>query len=467
MNWDRNIKRLLGAFWTQVFEDDRNFIRGVENLALLEAGQQQAYYERLAGRERARVYGRNRVVQPIPMLFLKARLDEVAPDTYELRSHVNHPAADFDAILAGDAETGDVDEHGGWLMHCTRHLPPLQYISDHVTAYKITLMDGMDYEASEDGILLHVDPAELTPKLDVVQKTDPSGAFCEYYLLYGWPYPELMPNDPVSLCYDTALTPYADIVWDMHINGADYLNTKKLLAAVSDSVVSSEDGAVTAVWTEQDRRCVKVGDLVYSAPSGAQCNVASGDNVKAGDVLFGDLVFMAGADIPDAGVPSIPGIRVRTDVGELVAENTDKAIITRSSASVGTVKILPLTSTDAAVQQAYYNHCVELAESNLCPKIDLGSSDSVNPFMFVMKKLRAGRSIYASMVVDPCKPTQQAFDCIRRTMSVTGMLTIYASASTDTAVVESSFMADAGNGIVAVDATVTVQDMFSEAKVLV
>ena len=163
-------------------------------------------------------------------------------------------------------------------------------------------------------------------------------------------------------------------------------------------------------------------------------------------------MYAGNSSIPAA---AIPGLHVRTDAGELVAQN---ATVTR------TTDDLPLTG-DAATLTAYAGICADNRADARCPYVEL--PQQLNPMQFILGKLRRGRAVAVSIIARNLPAVGAAIACIRRCTNATGMINIYVQAESDTVSVSARFTADAGQAAVATVATVTVMDMFAEADTLI
>ena len=300
-----------------------------------------------------------------------------------------------------------------------------------------------------------------------VAVTGDDGVLRVYWKIFGWTYPELAMKDMVEAFDDPSLNPYAETVWDIHQNGATYYNVKKLLGDVTDSVICRNDGAIDYFWTEQDIQCVMVGDHVYSSSrwrdngDAIPCNFTRGSNVRVGDVLFGTLSMVSSVDMQSNPVSSdvAPGISVMTDVGKMIAENESKAALTVSGTN-----ILPLVSEyGGSTPAAYIAMCNEHVQDTGCPVVAV--PDTVNPFQFIMCRMRGGCGLLASMTVTASKAVTAALNCIRKSINASSMMTVYMQAEGDTVNAEASFTATGGNAAVAEVATVTVVEMFAEAGI--
>lgn len=541
MNWINSIRELLGKFWKLVFGEPE-FIHGIENVcALLGRSRQAVLDARLASKL---INGQKLYIPVMPhVVYLLASRQETDPSTGDIymRDCIVHPMYPLDEVLSdGSTHTlGDRDPNGGWILEPKYNVPPLHFMSDHVAGYTVTFFDGFDYDFDGNAFLFHVDPRTISPALPTVNLPDEQGRMCIYYKLVGWEYPALVQRDMIDLCYSSELTPVADIVWDIHINGANYVNTKNLLSKVAGAVVCTEDGVVENMWTEQNDtvQCVKIGTKIYHADASLQAHFTIGDTIQAGDVLYGDFIFLSGDDVeqmphtisvasgsvtdlyidldisgmqymtvtsgsgqsavdriycaPVSWTPTksvgqtvagadielfsppadyvagtsfdysdLPGIRVNTDAGSLVALNVDMKCDVQSG-----VNILPLS--DAKNIAKYRLKCVQLANDDNSIKLDV--PDIVNPFIYVMKNLRGGTSLFASMSVSDPDLFSASVSCVRKAMNAGGMLTIYVKAEGEQAdLTLSGFTATSGNVSVAVDASPTMLlELTASAEVIV
>lgn len=379
---------------------------------------------------------------------------------------VDRPAVDYADIINGDAALG-ASQAGGWAVRSLYETPKPVYLSDHVSDYTVTLLDGFDYTC-DNGIqyLFHVDLSQL--KLPIVPLSDGNGDIKAYYKLFGWTAGTGTMHDAVRAFHGDSLDPWSAAVWDMHQNGATKYNVKQLLAGITGSVVCEEDGAINKIWTEQGSTCMLIGDRVYTAAPGVPLGLdsegnalAQGTSVSKGQILFGSLKMYSGRDMIPAA--AVPGMYVRTDAGEFIARN---------STETSTGNILPLecdsslTPEEAAIKlQAYEDVCTANMANPDCPYVEL--SASVNPMMFLLQRFRRGRAIVISLVAKNLAAVSAAIKCIRRCTNATGMVNIYVQAESDTVSVSARFTADAGQAAVATVATVTVMDMFAEANTII
>ena len=456
MNWIRRIRALLGAFWYRMF-DDQDFLLGVEFL--------HGLFYKLGGYSFANwfsgMFPMFPVVYPNDMPFVVLLdADSVHREWYTWMDFVNGVAKGTPQDLSYLATDAD---GRGWVVDIVNQVPEPDYMMNHLYQWTLTLKNGPDFKFSDSHILFYQDPASLG--LPSVKVTDTRGNLKVYWKLICIRYKETNDYTAVSGFMSPELNSCANIVWDIHQNGATYYNTKKLLGAVTSNVICDEDGAISDSWSEQGWNLVRIGDRIYSSKSA--CNFSAGADVKKGDILFGDMKFYKGSQKPSAS--EIPGIRVRTDAGELVAENTVKNLVHVTGT---THNILPLTG-DLPTLVNYLNICLKNSYDPRCPYIDVKSNDDdvpegqINPYDFVMRQLRRGRTCAVRLTATSVAKLEAAIQVLRKSTNLGGLITMYVKDTSDTAnVTVSGFTADAGMGVVAVDATVTIQGQAAEARIL-
>ena len=449
MNWIKRIRWVLGPFWYRIF-DDQDFLLGVEFL--------HGLFYKLGGYTFdnwfSGMFPMLPTVYPSDMPFV-ILLDSstLHREWYTWMDFVNGSASGTPedlSYLATDAAGR------GWVVDIVNPVPEPDYMMNHLCRWTLTLKNGPDFKYANNQILFYQNPEEM--KLPSVKVTDKNGELKVYWKLMCVRYRDINDYTAVSGFMSPELNSCANIVWDIHQNGTTYYNAKKLLAAVTDNVVCDQEGAINEKWSEQDWNFVRVDDKIYG--SKAECNFKAGDDVKKGDILFGDMKFYKGSDSPTAS--EIPGIRVRTDVGELVAENANKTSVNITGT---TFNVLPLTG-DLPTLVDYLNICIRNSYDPRCPYIQVPTG-TVNPYEFVMKTLRRGRTCAVRLTATSVAKLEAAIQVLRKSTDLGGLLTMYVKDSTDTAnVTVSGFTADAGMGVVAVDATVTIQGKAAEARIL-
>lgn len=493
MNWIKRIRTLLGAFWYRLF-DDRDFILGVEFL-LGEFYKVMGYRLEnwLAG-----MFPMLDTVYPVEMPFViyldtsslhrewYSWRDFVNGDvTVNAGSHIGKPTdAEYISLHSADK---------GWVIDVVDPIPEPTYMMDHLSNWNLVLTNGADFKFAPGKILFYVDPTTLN--IPSVKVTTEKGELKVYLKLIGIVASTANYYDAISGFMSPELNDCADIVWDIYMNGATYYNAKKLLSAVTNNVICDKDGAINDMWIEQGYVFVRVDDRIYGAKR--PCNFRVGDNVKNGDILFGTMQFFKGSDQPSSF--DIPGIRVRTDAGELVADNDPNMSIIE----IDDQKILPLSGEEAVVQK-YEEICVERSKDPSCPYIEIPvTGGKVNPYDFVMRVLRKGRTCAVRLTVESAAKLEAAINVLRKCTSLGGLLTIYvgapydqnatlevgyteiarttSSASNATStlplrntvvvypapnVTVTGFAADAGMGVVAEEVPIPIQIQQAEARLL-
>ncbi len=473
MNWMLRFRRLLGRFWHDIFED-AEFLLGVEYLHSLYAKLIENQYLNWRNGMIAKDTSVEQDMQPV-VVYLQADttrewypLEKIFAPTDEGRASAYSFANN--AMAAGDTNTG------GWLTDSKDPVPDPVYMLDHVYGYTKMLVKGLDYDVQDSHFLFYVDPATLG--LPVVKMLDKDGLPHRYYKLFGYPRRESKVCDPVTGFESSWLNPFSDIVWDIHQNGATFYNMKQLLGKATDSVICEKAGDIDGTWTEQDWNCLSVDGKVYMSKYPA--NVSSG-HVEQGDVLFGSLRVWRGTDSPTAD--QIPGIRVQTDAGELVAMNQDDM----EPYDVDGLLVLPLTGVtdDALTVENYKIICGINSGDARCPYIQVPTA--VNPYKFIMRTLRRGRSVAIRLVATELNTLAAALACLRKSTCASGLMNVYVadendpqlSASlaedelglvidpTDSATLRvSCFAADAGMMAVTAVESLAIHKECAEAKVL-
>lgn len=460
MNWIRKIRSLLGAFWYRIF-NDQDFVLGVEFLL-------SEFYKYTGYRFDNWLYGLfplSQTVYPKDMPFV-VYLDasSLHREWYTWKQFVNKDVT----VQAGQHIGSPTDEEyvtlhsqdRGWVLDVVNPIQEPTYLVDHLYNWNVALTNGPDFKFTPGKILFFTDPTTLG--LPSVKVTTADGELKIYLQLTGIVEPVVNEYDAISGFMSPELNDCADVVWDIHQNGATYYNAKKLLASAANSVVCDVDGAISELWQEQDWWFARVDDKIYK--SQLPCNLHAGDDVKKGTILFGDMKFFKGSENPSPS--DIPGIRVRTDAGELVAENATHSLVYWYDQA-----ILPL-SGDVPTLLKYMEICTNNSLNQACPFIEVKTpagmaAGTINPYKFVMQVLRRGKTCAVRLTASSLSKLEAAIQVLRKSTDLGGLLTLYVKDSTDTAnVTLSGFTADAGMGVVAVDATVTIQGQAAKARIL-
>lgn len=470
--WIRRIRALLGAFWYRLY-DDTDFIAGIEYIWSL--------YCKLTG------YTLDNWIIGMTPAVKDVHQDDMPFIVYLDTSTLHKEWYSWKDFVNGTVTNGDVAEGAsegyastaitkGWVVDVAEPIPDPAYLMDHVYLYEKTLLNGPDFRYGNGQILFFVNPESL--HFPSVKVTTADGSLKVYWKLYGMTQKQYADYTAISGFMSPSLNDCADIVWDIHQNGATYYNTKKLLASAVDGVVCDADGAINEAWTEQGWNFMRVEDKIYGSKYPPKFN--AGDNVKKGDILFGDIVFYKGSDDPDAS--QIPGIRIRTEAGGLVASNENKAskrivITTDGTAAVASAVpvssinsltdyyILPLSGTEEQIQE-YEKVCIQNTLYTKCPYVSVPSG-TVNPYKWVTQVLRGGRGCAVRLTAKSLAKLDAAIECLRKSTCLSGLINVYVrDEADDDATVTVGFAADAGMGCVAVDATMTIQLQLAEARLL-
>lgn len=470
--WIKRIRALLGAFWYRLYGDE-DFVGGIEYLWSL--------YCKLTGYTLDNwLIGMIPAVQEVQQdampFVVYLDTSTLHKEWYTWKDFVNGVVTNGD-VAEGASESYDaMATTKGWVVNVAEPIPEPAYLVDHIYKYEKTLMNGPDFRYGNGQILFFVHPETL--HFPAVKVTTADGTLKVYWKIYGMSQKQYADYTAISGFMSPELNDCADVVWDIHQNGATYYNTKKLLASTVDAVVCDADGAINDAWTEQGWNFVRVDDKIYGSVYAPKFN--AGDNVKKGDILFGDIVFYKGSDDPDAS--QIPGIRVRTDAGGMVAANENKTsqriVITTDgipaiasdvpSADINVLTdyyILPLSGTEEQVE-AYKEICLQNTMGTYCPYIQVPAG-TVNPYKWVTQVLRGGRGCAVRLTAKSLQKLDAAIECLRKSTCLAGLVNIYVrDEADDDATVTVGFAADAGMGCVAVDATMTIQLQLAEARIL-
>lgn len=459
MNWIKRIRFILGAFWYRMFSD-QDFLLGVEySLGIFFRTVGYTMDNWLAG-----MFPMLPAVYPATLPYV-IYLDVASAhqEWYDWQEFVNGDVT----VTQGDHigtpyDTAYISLYGdvkGWVVDIVEPVPEPTYMMNHLYKWTLTLTNGPDFKFAGNQVLFYTDPNKWN--LPTVKVTTPSGELKVYWKLTCIVDPVANDYSAVSGFMSPELNDCADVVWDIHQNGATYYNAKKLLAAAADSVVCDKDGAINDLWSEQGWNFARVDDKIYA--SSQSCNFSAGADVKKGSILFGDMKFYKGSE--DVSTAEIPGVRVMTDAGELFAENSNHTSVPITGT---THNILPLSTYTGAerILGNYVGISVCNSQDPNCPYIHVPDG-TVNPYKFVMQTLRKGRTCAVRLTAKSVAKLEAAIQVLRKSTNLGGLITMYVKDSSDTAnVTVSGFTADAGMGVVAVDATVTIQVQAAEARIL-
>ena len=437
MNWLSPVQRVIGSFWHNHMDED--FLLGIENCHALISSIWEA---RISNYQSSLLASSDVCAQEnLPQLFL------LRSDT------VRKQYTDIFAVFAGTAEIEEPVANNMWRADAVTQCKSPLMLSDSPVECGRLFMEGLDFTYADGAVCFYTDPAALS--LPMVTLTAADGTLSAYYRLWAWDKNALAYKDRFSGLLGNKCDPEITRCWEMHQKGASVLRVKTLLASAGNAVIASADGAVHDIWEEQGIRYMLVGDVLYSADASAAVGKESGDNVSAGDVLFGYFKFYTGQDVPSS--EDVPGMPVMTDAGKLVASNA-----TLSAYTVSGQKVLPLVG-DAAVLDAYKTLSATRAADTTIPFAEVPAS--VNPFQFVHNTLRrhsGGVALLEGASLDKAIPVM---DRLRQDICASCILHVYVKAEGESVGIGSAdFIQDCGNLAVAGSADIQLIAAWSEAE---
>ena len=291
MNISKFIKSFLGFFWTD-FISDKSFSKGFIDLHSFILKKNTEKEKQDTGRLFASETAVHDASFPFVMYFLK----ETVVDADTGYAHHVREAYGIDKVLLQGCGLYEDDVNAGFAVKSFSSTPEPWFITDHVIDYTKTLFNRADFILNNGQFIFYTDPSKLG--FDEVSMLDSSGHVRVYYKAFGWSKPSYEGADAVDAFYSPRLRPYSNIVWEIHQKGATVANVKELLSHLTDSVIAETAGVVRAIWVEQGYTCVRVDDKVYvSRVKGTRCDVRTGQHVKAGTVLLGNLCLLHGNEV--------------------------------------------------------------------------------------------------------------------------------------------------------------------------
>lgn len=442
MNWLKQLRTILGKFWYIVFKE-LGFIFGLELLEGMYAKLlENAHLNWFAG-----LIAKNLGIKPDHAPFV-IYIDK------DRCKQLGYSAADF--FASDQIEASQPNPDAGYLAPVLNVVPIPYILQDHLVNYKHVWFKGCDYEYTDGALSFKANIPISDYGLSEVMRIRPGSTepvLC--YRIFGWTRRTVRFSDAVYGLLDPMLVDYADIVWNMHQNGATRYLAKKLLAATSYSLVSDNAGTVVDVWDEDNGtlHCVQVGDKVYYSTDPVVVAVTAGTEVKAGTVLFGTTSFPEDTDT-DPTQEAIPGVDVMTDVGRQRALNQSSTPVT-----YGNSYILNLSGGTL-----YEDRCKQLIDDQTCPRINATAADYENPYLFITRILRRNRDLVC-VVSTPGPLFDNAVECIRKHMHAGGILSIYVNAETADTDVEVSGEANASVNATTSEGSITISDNGTDAEV--
>ncbi len=436
MNWKSKLAQILGKFWTTIY-DDSSFVEGILRALTLCSKNAKAVCDKITGIWAPNEESHNTSFPFIIYLDIKSMHKETV--TYE-------------EYLSGTA-IGTTKENPGWVIDSLGDISNPSMLTNSIDNIAVTLIDQLDYTYKEGKFLFNVAPDTLG--LSTVLITDAAGVLNKYYILFGYKLNKTYEYTSDFAFLHKELSLGSAWARDIHTNGATLYNTKQLLASVTGSVIAEDGGNIDDVWKEQGTWHLLLNSKVYS--SVLTPNVSHGDTVSKGCVLFGNLAMYDGYDTP--AFTDIPGIRVNTDAGSLVAKNTEEDAIDNDG-----VLILPLEG-DASTVAKYRQICTDNTKDDKCPTADIPAS--VNPYLFIMNKIRKGRGYSIKVHSTKLSALGAALAFLRKRVCASGIINVYIQANTTTGQLSmSNFTATAGTAAVAVVAPLHIREQLTSTKVI-
>ena len=193
--------------------------------------------------------------------------------------------------------------------------------------------------------------------------------------------------------------------WDLAVLGATASATAEYLCAIADTDICKAAGAVTAIWTEADRRWILVGGIPHSAPSTATELVSVGDAVTVGQILFDSVRILKGTETLFASeLPALhlgSGFLSSQYTGGISVENATKTITTSHFPIGGHPDTVAAfwADVDAACTAAGINlWAVETVDQP-------GPTYTLNPFEFIRENFLKNNCFFVvfnmSVIPDP------------------------------------------------------------------
>ena len=403
MNWTNKLKDILGSFWLYLF-NDRILIKNLLDSYSLTLSNITIMYKNW-------LYTR---VQSVPDIIPSYTPYTIFIDATSIRN----PYSTLDQILSGEGSIGSYQSSDKYILKIVNQIPDIKFISNSITDSNVTLIKNFDFNILGSDILFYDNPDNF--KFKKIKITE-NGELKIYYICYGWITCNNVINDAVNTFYGKNASKYADYVWDIHVNGASIYRIKNILAKTTDSVISTVEGTVSNIWTEQGYSCIKINDDAVFYSNNTTVNVSVGDTVKIGDPIIGFFKHYNGDNVPTPDV--LASIKVMTDAGELTADNSYKSAYNKNN-----INILPLTGDSNAVE-TYKDICYGLSNDIYVPYADI--PDYVNPLEYILKTLRKGKNHIIAISGNSLSILNDIILVIRNNSIASSLLSIVIKADSD------------------------------------
>ena len=299
--YQSNIFKILGSFWTRIWQEEPFVLGLVDSTAIMQ--------EELDKYQESMIDSFSRFTIPLSKYYRcrQVQLNEADLSTVKLK------IGDF--TVGRSFRINDDEMPMKWQADSL--YMDVGMIVDSISNPTVVLIKNQDFMI-EDGILyfftnpflasfqksatVHEDEVQRSISLWLLSATlDIGGAKDMFGSVVQW-------NIRSERFYKNML----NWVWDLRSKGATSKNTLGMLSCIADADVSEEDGTVTAVWAENDRRFVATDTRIYSAPDEYGALVAVGDTIEDGEQLFAVVNIYDGTQEVSSSI--ILGICINSDL---------------------------------------------------------------------------------------------------------------------------------------------------------
>jgi len=428
-----NIYGVLGSFWSRTWQQPElisGLVGGLTNV------QQQIQEIYLPARS---MMGRESVPE---RLSYRWRVLDV-PETALIRRQV----------AVGEFNVGDGTLVGAESTRTPRYMVECPYdsvllICNRPDTPTTVWQYGMDFTIEDGQLGLYSDPTEIFESFAAIDADGETVLTYRLWLCHVDIDIQLLQNLfglPLGLRFPSS-SYYARLLnaaWDCRVEGATEANMNRLLAALVDADVAKTDGAVAAIWEEEDRHWVSVGDELHSAPSAPI--VIVGDEVQTGQMLFqGAALYGPDSDIPEYVLPGLKLSAGMIDAkypGGITLPNREVELTYELREVDGTEVRLPIFSiggSDEAVEMFQDDMATRLAEYgvDLWEAMTFGqiSPYVVNPFDFMRQHVFGNNWMLITLYAEDMGPMQvvggflgQLLSCIPKGTSALIFLSVSAT----------------------------------------
>lgn len=206
--------------------------------------------------------------------------------------------------------------------------------------------------------------------------------------------------------------------WHIRMFGATQFHSKALIGCVCQCPVAQEQGVVTKI--QQDT--VFINGTGYKCWSENSILVRVGSVVKKGQALCSytsstsDILRVYTGKVPQSTI--VPSIPVITSAGVLYAQNR--------SSSCPAKNVLPLTGSSETLQK-YKTLVTQLSANQAVPYTEVNGA--VNPMQFLIQKVWGSCCVIFVIPDKRSQDLQIALQCILKNMPVGSIVTVYQQTS--------------------------------------